>query len=84
MKTIINNHKKKVQGSKPSTNTSTCNCRIKEAGPLNGQCQIGEIVYAGTFSTNLPNYKEKSILELLKNLSKDAYTIKIYLSEKKL
>ena len=70
MKTIINNHNKKVLGSKPSTNTSTCNCRIKEAGPLNGQCQIGEIVYAGTFSTNLPNYKEKKYFGIVEEFFK--------------
>ena len=35
MKTIINNHNKNILGKKPSINTSTCNCRNKEACPLN-------------------------------------------------
>ena len=76
MKTIINNHNKNIIGKKPSINTSTCNCRNKEACPLNGQCQIGEVVYESTQIT-----KTKSILELRRNLSKDAYTATIYLSE---
>ena len=59
MKTIINNHNKNILGKKPSINTSTCNCRNKEACSLNGQCQIGEVVYEGTLSSNEPNYKGK-------------------------
>ena len=59
MKTIINNHNKNILGKKPSINTSTCNYRYKEACPLNGQCQIGEVVYKGTISSNQPNCKEK-------------------------
>ena len=81
MKTIINNRNKNILGKNPSINASTCNCRDKEACPLNGQCQIGEVVYEGTLSSSQPNYKEKSILGLRKNLSKDAYTTIIYLSE---
>ena len=69
MKTIINNHYKNILGKKPSINTSTCNCRNKEACSLNGQCQIGEVVYEVTLSNNQPNYKrKKSILELRRNL----------------
>ena len=59
IKTIINNHNKNILGKKPSINTSTCNCRNKEVCPLNGQCQIGELVYEGTLSSNQPDYKEK-------------------------
>ena len=44
MKTIISNHNKNSLGKKSSINTSTCNCRNKEACPLNGQCQIGEVI----------------------------------------
>ena len=32
---------------------------LKEACPLNGLCQIGEVVYKSTLSGNQPNYKEK-------------------------
>ena len=52
MKTIINNHNKNILEKEPSINTSTCNCRNKEAYPLNGQCQIGEVVFEGTLSSN--------------------------------
>ena len=81
MKTIITNHYKNILGKKSSINKSNCNCRNKKACPLNGQCEIGEVVYESTLSNNQPNYKEKKrILELRKNLSKDAYTTTIYLS----
>ena len=29
----------------------------KDACPLNGQCQIGEVFYEGTLPSNQPNYK---------------------------
>ena len=44
MKTVIINHNKNILGKKLSIDTSTSNCRIKEDCPLNGQCQIGEVV----------------------------------------
>ena len=44
---------------KPLIRTPTCNCRNKEACPLNWQCQIGRVVYGGTLSSNQSNYKEK-------------------------
>ena len=56
----INNLNKNILGKRPSINTWTCNCRNKEACPLNGQCQIGEVVYEGTLSGNQPDYKEKN------------------------
>ena len=60
MKTIINNHNKNILGKKPSIDTSTCNCRNKEDYPLNGQCQIGEVVYESTLTSNQQNYKDKN------------------------
>ena len=81
MKTIINHHNKNILGKKPSTNTWTSNFRNTEACPLNGQCQIEEAVYEGTLSSNQPNYKEKKYFGIAENLSKDAYTTNIYLSE---
>ena len=81
MKTIINNHNKNILGKKPSINTSTCICQNKEACPLNGQCQTGEAVYEDTLQVTNQIIKKKSILELRENLSKDAYTTTIYLSE---
>ena len=80
MKTLITNHNKNILGKKPSINKSHCNCRNKEACPLNGQCQIGEVVYESTLSSNQPNYKEKKYFGLRKNLSKGAYTTTVYLS----
>ena len=64
MKTIITNHNKNILGKKPSINKSNCNCRNKEACPLNGQCQIGEVVYESTLSSNQPSYKEKKYFRI--------------------
>ena len=96
MKTITNNLNKNILRKKPSintsryytrslteaaSNTSTDNFQNKKAWPLNGQCQIGEVVCEGNLLSNQPNYKEKSIFGLRKNLSKGAYTATIYLSK---
>ena len=59
MKKTINNHNKNILGKKPSMDTSTCNCRNKEDCPLDGQCQIGQIVYESTLTSNQQNYKDK-------------------------
>ena len=48
IETIITNHNKNILGKKTSINKSHCNCRNKEACPLNGQCQIAEVVYKST------------------------------------
>ena len=58
MKTIIKNHNKNILGKKPSVDTSTYNCRNKEDCLLNGQCQIGEVVYESTLTSNQQNYKD--------------------------
>ena len=81
MKTIITNHNKNILGKRPPINKSNCNCRNKEACPLNGQCQIGEVVYESTLSSNQPNYKEKKYFGIAEEFSKDVYTTTIYLSE---
>ena len=65
MKTIISNLNKNILGKKPSINTSICNCRNKEACLLNGQCQVGQVVYEGTLSSNQPNYKEKKYFGIM-------------------
>ena len=64
MKTIINKYNKNILGKKPSIRTLTCYCQNKRAYRLNGQCQIGEVVFEATLSFNLPNYKEKSYFEI--------------------
>ena len=81
MKTIINNHNKNILGKKPSINTSTCNYRYKEACPLNEQCQIGEVVYKGTISSNQPNCKEKKYFGIVEESFKGRLYNHSYLSE---
>ena len=81
MKTIINNHNKNILGKKPSISTSTFNFRCKEACPLNGQCQIGEVVYKGTISSNQPNCKEKKYFGIVEESFKGRLYNHSYLSE---
>ena len=59
MMTIIKNHNKNTLGTKPSISTPACNCRNKKAYPLIWQCQIGEVVYDSTLSSNQSNYPKK-------------------------
>ena len=59
MKTIINNHNKNILRKKPLIDTSACNCQNKKICLLNGQCQIGEVVYESTLTSNQQNYKDK-------------------------
>ena len=60
MKTMIKNHNKNIFGKKLSIDASTSNYRNKKDCPLNGQCQIGEIVYESTLTSNQQNYKDKN------------------------
>ena len=78
METIINNYNKNILGTKPLMNTATCSCWNKETCPLSGQCQI-RVVYEVTLSSNQLNCKEKSILELQKNLSSSIKTTRNFL-----
>ena len=66
MKTIITNYNKNILGKKAINNKSNCNFQNKEACPLNGQCQIGEVVYESTLSSNQPNCKEKKYFGIAK------------------
>ena len=65
MKTIINTHNKDILGKKPSLDTSTCNCRNNEYCSLNGQCQIGEVAYESTLTSNQQIYKDKKYFEIV-------------------
>ena len=80
MKTLITNHNKNILGKKPSINKSNCNCRNKEACPLNGQCQIGEVVYESALSSNQPNYKEKKYFGIAEESFKGRLYNHVYLS----
>ena len=89
MKTVTNNHSKSILGINSSINYQLT--IVKKACPLNGQCQIGKIVYQDTLSINQPKkqvlviktnqrkkYFEKTVRE---NLLMDAYITTAYLSE---
>ena len=59
MKTIINNHNKNILEKKPLIDTLFCNCRNKKDCLLNGQYQIGEVVYESTLTSNQQIYRDK-------------------------
>ena len=78
MKPITNNYNKNILGTKSLMNTSTYSCRNKETCPVSGQRQI-RVVYEVTLSSNQLNCKEKSILELQRNLSNSIRTTRDFL-----
>ena len=49
---IIKSHNKKVLSEKIES-VIPCNCRVKNECPLNGQCQVKDIVYKCTVSTSV-------------------------------
>ena len=67
MKAIVKNHNKDILEKKPSIDTLTCKCRNKEDYLLNGQCQIGEVVYGDTLTIKQPSYKEKKYFGIAKD-----------------
>ena len=79
MKTITNNHNKNILGKKPSIDTSNCNFRSKKDFLLNGQCQIGEIVYQSTLTRNQQNCKDKKYFGIAeKSFKGHLYNHKLY------
>ena len=50
VRAIINSHNKRLLNPPAETNIS-CNCRRKNECPLDGQCQIREIVYSAEVTT---------------------------------
>ena len=60
MSEIINGHNKKVT-SKPRDQTPKCNCRKKVECPIDGNCQVNDVVYKCDITRPLP---KKYILDL--------------------
>ena len=55
MSSMIKSHSKKVI-SKDVKEWKSCNCRVKSECPLNGQCQVTDIIYKCTvLSPGKPN-----------------------------
>ena len=55
MSSMIKSHNKKVI-NKDVKESKSCNCRVKSECPLNGQCQVTDIIYKCTvLSPDKPN-----------------------------
>ena len=63
---VLGIYKYSFLGKKPSIDTSTCSCRNKRDCPLNEQCQIGDVVYKSTLTSNQQNYKDKKYFRIAK------------------
>ena len=64
MKNIITSHNKAVLNRKHShtpQTSKTCNCRVKETCPLNGQCLTECVVYRATVTQSLTHKKDMYI-----------------------
>ena len=59
MKTIVNTHNKKTLNENNEAIKKRCNCQRKTTCPLKGECLSENTLYAGTISSNLPNYSRK-------------------------
>ena len=60
MKTIIDARNKKVTSEDTqSAATRTCDCARNTNCPMEGKCLSENTLYAGTVTSNLPNYGEK-------------------------
>ena len=58
IKSVINNHNKKVLNNTVETEES-CNCRNKNNCPLDGKCLTSNIIYEAQITSNQLNYKQK-------------------------
>ena len=74
MKQIISNHNKTILNKDNNTEskTSNCNCRIKEACPVNQKCQTSSLIYQAKV-TRHDNNKEESYIGLTDNTFKTRY-----------
>ena len=59
IKSVVNVHNKSVMKEQSQTNTRTCSCPRNTTCPLNGECLSTNTLYAGTITSNIPNYGEK-------------------------
>ena len=68
--TTTNNIAHRTQNTESKTNN--CNCRIKEACPVNQKCQTSSLIYQATV-TRHDNNKEESYIGLTDNTFKTRY-----------
>ena len=59
IKSIVNAHNRNITTEDTRNQRESCNCTTKADCPLNGNCLAVNSLYAGTLSSNIPNYGEK-------------------------
>lgn len=75
MKTIINNHNKKILNENNTNDTTkTCNCMKKNECPLNGNCLISNTIYEATISSDKPEYQPKVYFGLAETTFKKRFS----------
>ena len=77
MKQTITNHNKQIlrqyRGEENTPKIKNCNCRKKDACPMNGNCLQECVIYEATV-TNTATKKEEHYIGLTKNTFKERYT----------
>ena len=73
IKNIINNHNMNILNNKTNEIQRSCNCRNRDACPLNGFCLEGNIVYQGTVTSNEINYKPHHYLGIAEESFKSRF-----------
>ena len=74
IKSIINSHNKKVlHQNRPYPNEQKCNCIKNEVCPLNGNCQVENIVYEATITCNEQTYGKNIYIGIAETTFKKRY-----------
>ena len=72
---IISSHNKTILRKEANRNNVTernCNCRAKDACPLQGECQTKAVTYQAAVTNKATKEVQKPTLALLRTLSKPA------------
>ena len=56
IKSFVSGHNKKIINESTESEARTCNCPRNTPCPLNGKCLSRNTVYAGTITSDIPNY----------------------------
>ena len=73
MKSIISAHNKTILTPIEQLNDRICNCTNKDTCPMNQNCQISNIVYEATVTSDLPDCGEKKYFGLCESTFKTRF-----------
>ena len=73
IKSVINSHNKRILSPTQQPDKRICNCIRKEECLLNKNCQISNVVYEATLTSNLPEYGEKKYIGLCESTFKKRF-----------